>query len=748
LPVKRTLQWGVLLLTCAAATAAAQIRYSVTGPVVLHDGAGSTAFTLANVGTTALPLALRTGPFTDDTSQMTLVAPKIALGLQTGGPLPTFMLPGTALTVEVNVSGLSGAGVASVPLFNGTLELGKLQVVEANAPLDISVSGKGGADQRLGMTDGDNAQLTLKNNDPTAYPLDWSFLIDGRVLQSGELQLAPQGISHIDLLPTDDLYSWTDYVRPSDKTGQLLLSLHGPPEVPREVLPQRTLQVNLLMQRLNPSLTSFWSHIFVIVVLLLGGLLSLIGNTVLPNILRKIHLRRQINDLAEKTNSISVRVDSYLRMLLRMERKRIALLLNRSWAISLSSTETLDMVSAAIERLGKRLKVAERLDEVRRKLEDVSTTAPPSVVDDIDSKLQMAATHLHAFGLTDEEVNTANRILDAEDKAITMLGDTDALSRMIATNFRDLKVRQKFLPYSYYNDLKAAIPGLFELLNQPFDDFRNIPRQMIFAIDYGIAAIQMAFDYAIMRASAPAAAGTGSGPGGEHSAKERLIAHQKELVGLLGTLSSPTLRELRALIQEMRENIYEQDVLQEIGTPGQAKIAFDPRNVRACLPILFSIRFKDPRFNDAAAIRRLTCKWDFPHETLDQDWKICHFFQGNEPKRGEGRDVTVTVRVESQKPVEAAASADGREAARPLRTSLSTTIEVLHAERPSYSRAFAEAVRFLIAFGVALAGLLSGALQQIEKLDFIPATIAILALGFGVDSIKNLLVQTSRKAAG
>jgi hypothetical protein len=743
---------------CATATAAAQLRYSVTEPVVLHDGAGSSAFTLTNVGTTALPLGLRIGPFTDDTSQMALAAPKVTFALQAGGPLPFFMLPGATLRVEANVGNLSGAGVASAPLFNGNFELGRLQVVEANAPLDISISGKGGTDQRLAMTDGENAEVTLKNNDATAYPLDWSFQIDGRVLQSGELQLGPQGTSRIDLLPTDDLYLWTDYVRPSDKTGQLLLSLHGPPEVAREVLPERTLQVSLLMQRLNPSWTSFWSHVFVTLILLLGGLLSLVGNSVLPNILRKIHLRRRINDLANGTDGISTRVDAYLRMLLRMERKRIGLLLDRSWAISPSSTERLEAVAAAIDRLAKRLKVAERLDEIRRKLEDISPTAPPSVTEDIDSKLQMAATHLYSFVLTDEDVNAANRILDTEAASLATVGDTDALARMIATNFRDLKVRQKFLPYSYYNDLKAAIPGLFELLNQPFDDFRNIPRQMIFAIDYGIAAIQMAFDYAIMRASTPAAAAgvvsvsvsgsvSGSGTGNVQSSRERLIVHQKELIGLLGTLSWPALRELRALIQEMRENIYEQDVLEEIGTPGQAKIAFDPRTVRAYLPVLFSIRFKDPRFNDAAAIRRLTCKWDFPNETLDQDWKICHFFRGNEMKRGEGRDVTVSVRVESQKAVEAAASAGGKEAARPLRNALSATIEVLRAERPSYSRAFAEAVRFFIAFGVALAALLSGALQQIEKLDFIPATIAILALGFGVDSIKNLLIQTSRRAA-
>lgn len=741
---KRALQAGLLFLAYGALAAAAQLRLSAPDPLVLHNGAGSVAIRIFNLGTAPVPLALRAGNFVDDISQTTLPGSTITLAPVFGGDLPANIAPGTQLQLEANVSHLTGAGVASAPIFNGANQLGQLQAVEADAPIDVSITGPGGSGQKLALTDGENAEITIKNNDATAYPLDWSFQIEGRGLQSGELQLAPHGTARIELLPTTDLYTWADYVHPSDKTGQLLLALHGPPEVPREVLPQRTLQVNLLMRRLNPGWTSIWSHVFVMLVLLLGGLLSLIGNSVLPNILRKIHLRRRIAELGERMRSLSSRVDPYLRTLLRMERKRMTLLLNRCWAFSPSAAETLDTVSASIDRLSKRLKVVARLDELRRRLDEVMPTAPPSITDDLYNKLQLAAGHLHSFGLTDEDVNAAGRILDGEEKTFAMLGDLDSQARMIATNFRDLKVRQKFLPYSYYNDLKAALPGLFELLNQPFDDFRNIPRQMMFAVDYGVSAIQMAFDYAILRA------GTASAPGGAEGAaqgaRERLLARQRELIELLGTLSWQALHDLRALVQEMRENIYEQDVLEEIGTPGQAKIVCDPRSVRAYAPILFSIRFKDPRFNDAAALQRLSCKWEFPNEMLDQHWKICHFFQGNEFQRGEGRDITVSVRVESHKSADAAAKTDGKDGARALRNSLSATIEVLRRERTTYSRAFAEAMRFFIAFGVALAALLSGVLQQIDRLDFVPGAIAILLLGFGVDSIKNLLVQTSRRA--
>lgn len=742
------LRYGFLFLACA--TAGAQLRFTANGPIVLRDGAGTAEFTLTNTESTATPLALRMGPFSDDTSQMAVGTPKVSFAWDTGAPVPATIGPDATLRIVTTVSNLNGSGVAGAVLFNGSQQLGKLESVEADAPLNVSITGPGAPDQKLVLTDGDDSFLTLKNNDSEAYPLDWAFQVDGKTEQSGELQLGPHGTTRIDLAPPDEIYSWRDNVRPASKTGMLTISMHGPPMVARELLPERTLPVDLVLRKLSPGWTTFWSHIFVAVVLLLGGLLSVVGNSVLPNILRKVSLRRQVDDLGERTASVSERVDPRLQALLRLERKRLDLLLNRLWPLSLSSVDTLDEVSAGIDRLGRRLKVAERLDDLRRKLEEASATAPPSVTEDIDSKLQMAATQVQSFALTEDEVAAASGYIDKATAGLELLGNTEGLARTIAGNFRDLRVRQKFLPYSYYNDLKTALPGLFEMLNQPFDDFRNIPRQMMFAIDYGITVLQLAFDYTVMRESTPAS-GTGSdlvpGFGMTQSARERLISHQKELVGLLGTLSWASLRELRALVQEMRENIYERDVLAELASVGQAEIVLDQKVVRAYQPVLFSIRFKDPRFNDSAAMQRLACKWDFPGHLLNQDVKVYHFFQGNETKRGEPRDVPVTVRVESQKAAEDATSSSGKESAKPLRSILSTAVEVRKGERSSYSRAFAEGVRFLIAFGVALAGLLSGALQELEKLDFVPAVIAILALGFAADSVKNLLSQTAKKAA-
>jgi hypothetical protein len=67
----------------------------------------------------------------------------------------------------------------------------------------------------------------------------------------------------------------------------------------------------------------------------------------------------------------------------------------------------------------------------------------------------------------------------------------------------------------------------------------------------------------------------------------------------------------------------------------------------------------------------------------------------------------------------------------------------------SADRNLAEGVRLAIALVIALIGLLAGAREQLAKLDVVPAAVAVFLLGFGADTIKNLISpkQTPTKPA-
>src|SRR5260370_34626510 len=128
---------------------------------------------------------------------------------------------------------------------------------------------------------------------------------------------------------------------------------------------------------------------------------------------------------------------------------------------------------------------------------------------------------------------------------------------------------------------------------------------MLFAIDPAIAAGQILLDYAMVRACI-ARSGTKECPNAGKEARERLLARECRLIELLGTLSWKALREARILVQEMRENVYEEDVIEglwkrEVDKKPVAKIVFDTQRARPYVPIYFSVAIDNPPFKNRAA---------------------------------------------------------------------------------------------------------------------------------------------------
>ena len=460
------------------------------------------------------------------------------------------------------------------------------------------------------------------------------------------------------------------------------------------------------------------------------------------------------------------------------KRSRITNLIDNEPAWIPASAEPLISAAASIDNLSKRLAAAERLDELRRKHDQISATAPPSVTDGIDANLQAAADLLHSINLSDTVMAAANGFFAKAQASLSMLDDTEALAKQIAGNVALVMTRLVKFPPNYYADLKASLPGIF-LFADPtrgYDKAENIVRPMLFAIDHGAAAIQLALDYAIVRASipimadiqdqvpappvvAPPAPGAAlaapvkaalGGPANAPPAvpaeaalkcqphwdlaRQRLLERHCVLIELLGTLSWRALREATLLVQEMREDIYEEDVLDEISKQGQAEIVFDTQKARPFQPVFFSIKFAKSRFNDAAALQRLLCHWTFPGDLHEYTWKVCHYFQGDEQGKTPPTNLDLCATLRGQRIDES------REVPAPP---LTRTIPIGRSPSRDWSRLAAEGFRFAIAFVVALAALLSGALEQLEKLDIIPASIAIIGLGFGASAIKNLLTQST-----
>jgi hypothetical protein len=786
------LRCAALWAICSAAIAAAQLRIASIEPAILRDGAGAARLILVNDGKAPLTLKLSdlsAGSLVDDTSHEFLTAPTVTFKAETGSEdRPVKLGPGQPLRVVANVSGLKRSAAANATLFHLGVALGTLTAVASDVSLNLTLDGEDAGGKKLAYVFGRSAFVTLKNGGKEYLTLDWRFRIDGAQEQTGTVTLAPGGANRIELKPTADVYSWKDFVFPSTRTGILLLAPRLPAGVSTGLLPSLALPVSLRMMRTSPDTTFAMSGLFVALLLFIGGMVSVLVNSILPNRLRKIELRGQIESLHDRISSLSLRVDSYLRVLLRVERKKLEVQLDQIGSIAAAPAE-FQAIDASRTLLENRLAAAERLDELKRRFEDVSASAPPSIMDKIDRTLQSAADRLHSYALPEKNVADAIGLMEDAEKLLGQLKDDKALAQQIADAFKIAKTRQSSFHIQnahhrqgqtldpIIEEMVKNLPGIFEILDKQFDDPNNIVPPMFFAIDYSVAAVKTAQDYAMVKRSAPA---MGAGKRATHgkSARTRLEEHEPDLIDLLGTLSWQSLRAARNLVQQMREDIYQEDVIQEIAKQRTslqanqwdkvARVDSDIKRTRPYLPVNFTLSFDDPRFVGAAALDVMLFHWKFPGDMEEEGLKVCHYFLLHEPgsapkplparlwncvKRRissiarwfsswwcedalmcwESENIPIELTVQSK--IDLAIS-----------VRLPGEIEVQPSEMRIFSRPMIEVLRFLLTFLVALAGLEMGALDQLNKLDFLPATIAIVALGFGADSIKNVLTQTPKKA--
>jgi hypothetical protein len=205
------------------------------------------------------------------------------------------------------------------------------------------------------------------------------------------------------------------------------------------------------------------------------------------------------------------------------------------------------------------------------------------------------------------------------------------------------------------------------------------------------------------------------------------------------------LRRASLLLREIKEGIYVEQIAEAIAQK-KVKIVVEPAPVEDQL-LRFTVRFDSDELNEAAARDELRCEWDFGHNNLKETgWEAFHYFPP--PWRGfRGwlwrlwRGLWPWRKRESNPyPITATFSKRFPDPNDP--PPLVLPDEIMVSEPPesgSADRNLAEGVRLGIALVIALIGLLAGAREQLTKLDLIPAAIAVFLLGFGADTIKNLI---------
>ena len=180
----------------------------------------------------------------------------------------------------------------------------------------------------------------------------------------------------------------------------------------------------------------------------------------------------------------------------------------------------------------------------------------------------------------------------------------------------------------------------------------------------------------------------------------------------------------------MQQDIYVRDLMGKFEQK-RAQIVFETRRARSFKPVIFSIRFDDPRLNGAAATESLSAQWYFPGDYVENGWKVCHYFQGSGTPTRRQTQIQVKVKVQDSRDPTASACELQTEMLPPQRHGIS-------------SQVMAKTMRTLLAMSAALVGVVSGAFDKLASMGFVKGTAAVVALGFSADTVKNILVRSSQ----
>jgi hypothetical protein len=348
----------------------------------------------------------------------------------------------------------------------------------------------------------------------------------------------------------------------------------------------------------------FFNIVWVFLWLLSGSLVALVLRVAIPNYRRKSTLKQQIGDVAKATRGISDAVDSNLRVLLRVERLNLEQIRSSAWISSPEFDTLAQRVEQGLATLKRKIDLARRLDlALGRKAIVMDRDMPPTRVAAVEKELDSAAQTLMRDELAEPEWVFLQQRLDAADKLLTdpTQDDKDAFQAKLVQ-------RWKVLHDFFYEGETLKIPAALEGVKSAFPPADDLPKKDdpdaskwisgigLTRADLQLSALEVIRDYLFL---APSTAAEG-----------RWKAAQDSLRDLCATPTSENLDTARLLIRQLADGV-DIEQLEEALRAGEADIDMTPQSVQPNEKAKFSLTFRDPKLNTAAARWFVRCGWSF-----------------------------------------------------------------------------------------------------------------------------------------
>lgn len=682
---------------------------------------------LRNDGSAAQKVGLAVTEFKTATG-MTLDAPrKLAKAGET--PAASFLsfaiAPGATETVIIEVSNLWQAGYSSAMLRDGERDLATLQAVKNRVPFNVAPAGwKADAPFVLPVRANDMVSMTLANSDELTYSVRWRFFEAGVDEKSGSFLIPPNG-QRLELGVGPSNGGWLHWFESLFKVGEsdaTLILEAAPNATTKEVWMQRAFPVKLQRTLLPPTLRSGLSMFLLFVLLLLGAITSLVLSYWIPNRIRRLRVGKRIEDCGGAIRNLTTTISSVLRVGMRVEKTRLLERLRAAWALSPDFAAMASEQDARAAILEREAAVLERIDRAYQRTDEQWPTnngIGPTMLRRACGLLSEAQKALEVMVVNDPQLRVAEEKTTEAERLVSgaqMLDDVFRAS--LATRvqqFVDSMTGQG--AFAGNANLKHFLDEIIDLnpgLTAANATGANIVQGNYCSIDRATAKLEIIHDFL--------------------SAYEKLDQTQRQkhrdmLLRLSEALRMPSFEEFRRaerIAAEIRERVYSSEVAEHLATK-RAHVSWEPPHPKVNEVVHFSVEFDHPGVNASTARRCFTYRWNFGDGLREErGWAVAHYF-----REAKAFPVTVTFVDDAGQPVM-------DNAGKPV--TLSETLSVASESTSRFGeRTKIEFVQLAVVLVVAIIGLLSGASEQLQKVDLIPGLIAVFVLGFSAEQIKKVL---------
>jgi len=711
----------------AGAQTAVDLRVLDEIPAIIVEGPTSTGqawFHVRNDGRSEARLMVTVGTFVSQLTHRAQAAQTTFFkGTDTTGVpfLDTTLTAGATLPIKIQVSNLREAGESVADLFiNGTPR--SIRAVHDDVAFAVSVVAATPDRPRIVVKSDASGTFVLKNDDPVAYSIAWRlFLVDEGTAVEGVVLLQPKSSVPITISGPPGWFSgWFGALFKADqRSGFLTLQM-------KPTGPVKTLPADVSLTYWSDTMMTVAGSAVLFGVLLLGGACSMVVALWIPNQLARVGLINRLEDVANKTRGISSATESTLRVGVRVERLRLwetLYALGTLGTLSPEGADRLKQLDRDVDTLRKRVDLVDELDEVTRRLAALriqTSGAPPTLLKRIARGLEDATRLLKQSVPTDADLQTAQTAIKAADARLDKIQQEDqAFAKELAAQVAGL--RKSFLDgpittMAKYKELQPRLGGLLDVLDPELEKENNVTPEKYHWIDISVGKILIVRHY-ILRVEDNA---------GDPERQKLILEREGPLFKLLRLQSAEALELADRIKKQIEDNVFVEDLRVAI-TQRRFRIHREPQTPYPNTPVRLWVEFNEPAYRDRAAQRDLRCLWKFGANIGDeQGWEIVHYFR-------EGKD-TLTVSFETP---------DGNPIVDANREPITLTdkVPLQTARGQRRDRATLEGLRMLFALGLAVVALLSGARDQLLKLDIVPGLIAVFLVGFGADSIKNLFTR-------